>query len=141
MAKKGAKKSTAKSAKKTSAKTTKRTTKKAGMKMKTTGKKATRKAAGKTTTKKAAGPKKKRTLNPALRAPYTPSTQLAAIVGTSPLPRQEVVSKLWKYIKKNGLQDRQTINADEKLKPIFGNKKAVTMFEMQKHVSKHLTKA
>lgn len=144
MAKKGAKKSTAKSAKKTSAKSaTKRaaTTKKAGMKMKTTGKKATRKAAGKTTTKKAAGPKKKRTLNPALKAPYTPSAQLAEIVGAMPLPRQEVVSKLWKYIKKNGLQDRQTINADEKLKPIFGNKKAVTMFEMQKHVSKHLTKA
>jgi chromatin remodeling complex protein RSC6 len=142
MAKKGAskgKKTTAKSAKKSSAK--KATTKKAGMKMKTTGKTATRKAAGRATTKKAAGPKKKRTLNPALKAPYTPSTQLAEIVGAAPLPRQEVVSKLWKYIKKNGLQDRQTINADEKLKPIFGNKKAVTMFEMQKHVSKHLTKA
>jgi len=141
MAKKGAKKTTAKTAKKTSAKKGKTTTKKAGMKMKTTGKTATRKAAAKTTTKKAAAPKKKRTLNPALKAPYTPSTQLAEIVGAAPLARQEVVSKLWKYIKKNGLQDRQTINADEKLKPIFSNKKAVTMFEMQKHISKHLTKA
>jgi chromatin remodeling complex protein RSC6 len=79
-------------------------------------------------------------LNPALKAPCTPSVHLAEIVGATPLPRQEVVSKLWKYIKKNGLQDRQNINADEKLKPIFGNKKVVTMFEMQKHVSKHLTK-
>ena len=118
----------------------KKTTKKAGKTAKkATAKKATAKMGAKTT-KKAAGPKKKRTLNPALKAPYTPSAQLAEIVGASPLPRQEVVSKLWKYIKKNGLQDRQTINADEKLKPIFGNKKSVTMFEMQKHVSKHLTK-
>jgi upstream activation factor subunit UAF30 len=130
-------------------KATKKTAKKATAKKaagKTTAKKATaKKAAGKTTAKKAtakkaAAPKKKRTLNPALKAPYTPSAQLAEIVGASPLPRQEVVSKLWKYIKKNGLQDRQNINADEKLKPIFGNKKVVTMFEMQKHVSKHLTK-
>ena len=118
----------------------KKATKKSAKK---TAKKATKKAATKKmgATKKAAGPKKKRTLNPALKAPYTPSAQLAEIVGASPLPRQEVVSKLWKYIKKNGLQDRQNINADEKLKPIFGNKKVVTMFEMQKHVSKHLTKA
>lgn len=108
---------------------------------KATAKKATAKKATAKTAKKAAAPKKKRTLNPALKAPYTPSAQLAEIVGASPLPRQEVVSKLWKYIKKNGLQDKQTINADEKLKPIFGNKKSVTMFEMQKHVSKHLTKA
>ena len=120
--KKSAKKATAKSAK--SAKSAKKATMKAGKK----------------SMKKAAGPKKKRTLNPALKAPYTPSAQLAEIVGASPLPRQEVVSKLWKYIKKNGLQDKQTINADDKLKPIFGNKKSVTMFEMQKHVSKHLTK-
>lgn len=125
-----AKKTTKKSAKKATKKATTKAAKKA----------ATKKTATKKTAK-AAGPKKKRTLNPALKAPYTPSAQLAEIVGASPLPRQEVVSKLWKYIKKNGLQDRQTINADEKLKPIFGNKKSVTMFEMQKHVSKHLTKA
>ena len=136
-----AKKTTKKAAKKTAKKTsTKKTTKKAAAKTakKATAKKATQKASKKAA--KAAGPKKKRTLNPALKAPYTPSTQLAEIVGTSPLPRQEVVSKLWKYIKKNGLQDRQNINADDKLKPIFSNKKVVTMFEMQKHISKHLTK-
>ncbi len=122
-----------KATKKAAKKTAKKATKKAATK-----KAATKKAAG--ATKKAAGPKKKRTLNPALKAPYVPSAQLAEIVGASPLPRQEVVSKLWKYIKKNGLQDRQTINADDKLKSIFG-KKSVTMFEMQKHISKHLTKA
>ncbi|MES2965070.1 MAG: SWIB/MDM2 domain-containing protein [Bdellovibrionota bacterium] len=121
------KKATKKAAKKTTAK-------------KATAKKATKKAAGAKATKKSAGPKKKRTLNPALKAPYTPSAQLALVVGAAPLPRQEVVSKLWKYIKKNGLQDRQNINADEILKPIFSNKKVVTMFEMQKHISKHLTK-
>lgn len=132
------KKATKKAAKKTTKKSTaKKATKKAAPK-----KAATKKAAGaKATTKKAAGAKTKRTLNPALKAPYTPSAQLAEIVGATPIPRQEVVSKLWKYIKKNGLQDKQTINADDKLKPIFGNKKSVTMFEMQKHVSKHLTKA
>jgi len=134
MAKKKAAKKTAKKApaKKT---TVKKTAKKAPAKKAAPKKAATAKA------KKAAAPKKKRTLNPALKAPYTPSTHLAEIVGAAPLPRQEVVSKLWKYIKKNGLQDRQNINADDKLKPIFGNKKVVTMFEMQKHVSKHLTKA
>ena len=124
--------------KKATKKAAKKTTKKAAAK--TTKKAAPKKAAAKTT-KKAAAPKKaKRTLNPALKAPYTPSAQLAEIVGAKPLPRQEVVSKLWKYIKSNGLQDRQNINADDKLKPIFG-KKVVTMFEMQKHISKHLTKA
>lgn len=130
-------------AKKATKKAAKKTTAKKATAKKTTAKKATAKAAtAKTaTTKKAAAPKKKRALNPALKAPYTPSAQLAEIVGAQPLPRQEVVSKLWKYIKKNGLQDKQTINADDKLKPIFGNKKSVTMFEMQKHVSKHLTKA
>lgn len=121
--------------KKATKKSAKKTTKKA-----TTAKAATTKKAA-ATTKKAAAPKKKRALNPALKAPYTPSAQLAEVVGAAPLPRQEVVSKLWKYIKKNGLQDKQNINADDKLKPIFGGKKTVTMFEMQKHVSKHLTKA
>lgn len=131
--KKSAKTRTASSAKKTGKKTTgkKATAAQARMSAKTAKRGASKKAA----------PKKKRTLNPALRAPYTPSAQLAQIVGATALPRQEVVSKLWKYIKKNGLQDRQNINADDKLKPIFGNKKTVTMFEMQRHVSKHLTKA
>ena len=64
------------------------------------------------------------------------------MVGSSPLPRTEVTKKLWAYIKRNGLQDsknRRTINADEKLRPVFGGKSQVTMFEMTKLVSKHLS--
>lgn len=143
-----AKAKTAKKAatKKAPAKAKKATTKKATTaKSASASKSKSASAKSSATTKKTAssGAKSKatkRTLNPALKAPYTPSAQLAEIVGATPLPRQEVVSKLWQYIKKNGLQDKQTINADDKLKPIFGNKKSVTMFEMQKHVSKHLTK-
>ncbi|MBK9322084.1 MAG: SWIB/MDM2 domain-containing protein [Bdellovibrionaceae bacterium] len=117
---------------------------------KATKKVATKKAAPKKATKKAA-PKKaaapkakkaatKRKPNPAFMKPLTPSTTLAAVVGATPLPRTEVVKKLWAYIKKNGLQDsknRRNINADDKLKPIFG-KNTVSMFEMTKLVSKHL---
>ena len=72
--------------------------------------------------------------------PLTPSADLAAIVGSNPLPRTEVVKKMWDYIKKNGLQDKvnkRNINADDKLLKIFG-KKQVTMFEMTGLVSKHL---
>ena len=67
---------------------------------------------------------------------------LAAVVGKGPLPRSEVVKKLWVYIKKHDLQDpkkRRNINADDKLKVVFGGKKTVDMFEMTKLVSKHLT--
>ena len=79
--------------------------------------------------------------NPAFMKPLTPSPELAAIVGSTPLPRTEVTSELWKYIKKNGLQDQQNkrmINADDKLKAVFGGKSSVSMFEMTKLVSKHL---
>ncbi len=72
--------------------------------------------------------------------PLQPSEKLAAVVGTSPLPRTEVVKKLWDYIKKNDLQDkanRRMINADEKLKPIFG-KNQISMFEMNKLIAGHL---
>jgi chromatin remodeling complex protein RSC6 len=72
--------------------------------------------------------------------PLTPSAHLAAVVGTTPLPRTEVVKKLWEYIKKHNLQDaanKRMINADAKLKPIFG-KDQVSMFEMTKLVSAHL---
>lgn len=115
-------------------------------------KKAAKKAAPKKATKaaapkkavKAAKPKKaaatKRKPNPAFMKPLTPSTALAAIVGAGPLPRTEIVKKIWGYIKKHGLQDaknRRNINADDKLKPIFG-KASVSMFEMTKLVSKHL---
>ena len=77
----------------------------------------------------------------AFMKPLTPSAELTKIVGSKPLPRTEVVKKLWAYIKKNKLQDsknRRNINADENLKVIFG-KKTVNMFEMTKLVSKHLS--
>ena len=76
-------------------------------------------------------------------APLTPSAQLAEIVGAKPLPRPQVAKKMWDYIHKHGLQDkvnRRMIHADDKLKPIFGGKKTVTMFELTKFASKHLTK-
>ena len=77
-----------------------------------------------------------------IHAPVTPSADLGAVVGAGPMPRSEIVSKLWDYIKKNGLQDskdKRQINADDKLEKIFG-KKSVSMFEMNKHVSAHVTK-
>jgi upstream activation factor subunit UAF30 len=86
--------------------------------------------------KKASG----RKVNPALMKPLQPSPQLAAVVGSSPLPRPEVVSKVWAYIKKNDLQNPQNkreILADDKLEAVFGKKK-VTMFEMNKHLAAHL---
>jgi len=79
--------------------------------------------------------------NAAFMKPVTPSSALAEVVGAKPLPRTEVTKKLWAYIKKNGLQDsknRRMINADATLKPIFGGKSTVNMFEMTKLVGKHL---
>jgi chromatin remodeling complex protein RSC6 len=79
--------------------------------------------------------------SPALSRPVTPDAELAAVVGPEPLPRPQVVKKLWDYIKSEGLQDtknRRMINADEKLRPIFDGKDQVSMFEMTKHVSKHI---
>lgn len=80
--------------------------------------------------------------NPALMKPLTISAELEAVVGKGPMARGQVVKKLWEYIKKNDLQDaknRRNINADAKLKPIFGGKAVVNMFEMTKLVSKHLS--
>ena len=77
----------------------------------------------------------------ALQKPLQPSKELAAVVGSSPLPRGEVVSKIWDYIRKNNLQNpenRREILADDKLEPVFGKKK-VTMFEMNKHLAQHLS--
>ena len=76
----------------------------------------------------------------ALQQPFRPSTELAAVVGSDPLPRGEVVSKVWEYIKAKGLQnpeDRREIVADDKLEAVFGTKR-VTMFEMNKHLARHL---
>jgi len=95
-------------------------------------------AAKKVAAKKA--PAKKRTPNAAFMKALTPSAALASIVGNSPLPRTEVVSKLWAYIKKNKLQDavnKRMINADAKLKEVF-NKAQVSMFEMAGLIGKHL---
>ena len=111
-----------------------------------TKKKAKSKPAKKTvkkTVKKAAKKvvKKKRKANPALMKPVQPSAELSAIVGSKPLSRGQLTKKLWDYIKKNKLQDqvkRTMIHADDNLKPIFGGKKLVSMFEMTKLVSKHV---
>jgi chromatin remodeling complex protein RSC6 len=86
-------------------------------------------------------PAAKRKPNAAFMKPMTPSGDLAAVVGASAIPRTEVTKKLWDYIKKNKLQDavnRRMINADEKLKAVFGGKKVVSMFEMTKLVAAHL---
>ena len=81
-------------------------------------------------------------LNSAFMKPMRVSEDLAQVVGQGPMPRSEVVKKLWAYIKKNGLQDKQNkrnINADENLKKVFGGRATVNMFEMTKLVSKHLS--
>jgi len=83
-----------------------------------------------------------RKINAAFMKPLKVSEELAAVVGNGPMPRSEVVKKLWVYIKKNGLQDaknRRNINADANLKKVFNGKATVDMFEMTKLVSKHLS--
>lgn len=96
--------------------------------------------ASKSESSKAAGKKPAGKKPNALQQPLQPSKELAAVVGDGPLPRGDVVSKIWEYIKKNDLQNpenRREILADDKLEPIFGKKK-VTMFEMNKYLSQHL---
>jgi upstream activation factor subunit UAF30 len=98
------------------------------------------KPAAKKTAKKAAK-KPARKPNAAFMRPVTPSATLAVVIGDKPIPRTEVTKRLWIYIKKNGLQDaknRRMINADDKLKPVFGGKASVSMFDMTKLVGKHL---
>ena len=83
----------------------------------------------------------KRAPNPAFMKPMQPDAALGAVVGNNPMPRTEITKKLWGYIKKNNLQDakeRRMINADDKLKPVFGGKGKVSMFEMTKLVNKHI---
>jgi len=80
--------------------------------------------------------------NAAFMKPMQPSGSLSAVVGSNPLPRTEVTKKLWAYIKRKGLQDsknRRMINADDALRPVFGGKRQVSMFEMTKLVNKHLS--
>ena len=91
--------------------------------------------------KKAAKPAVKRKPNAAFMKPMTPSAILGAVIGAAPAPRTEVTKKIWAYIKKHGLQDaknKRMINADDKLKELFGGKKQVSMFDMTKLVGKHL---
>jgi chromatin remodeling complex protein RSC6 len=132
-AKKAAKKPAAKKpAKKTAAK--KPAAKKPAAKKATVKKPAAKKTAAKK-------PAAKRKPNAAFMKAMTPSASLAAVIGGSPMPRTEVTKKIWDYIKKNKLQDsinRRLINADEKLKAVFGGKGKVSMFEMTKLVSNHL---
>ena len=133
---------TAKKAKKAAKKApAKKAAKKAAPKKATAKKAAPKKAAAKKAApKKAAKKKVARKPNAAFMKPLTPSGPLAAIIGSTPMPRTEVTSKIWAYIKKNKLQDavnKRMINADEKLKELFGKAKA-DMFELTKYVSKHL---
>ena len=98
-------------------------------------------AAKKPAAAKAKKPAAKRKPNAAFMKPMMPSATLAGVVGANPMPRTEVTSKLWGYIKKNNLQDktnRRMINADDKLREVFGGKKQVSMFEMTKLVARHL---
>lgn len=128
--KKAAKKTTKKAAKKAPAKAAKKSAKKA----------APKKAAPKKAKKAAKKSGAKRKPNAAFMAPLTPSTQLAEVIGNKGMPRTEIVKKIWDYIKKNNLQDkknRRMINADAKLKPIFG-KDQISMFELAKVVNKHV---
>jgi chromatin remodeling complex protein RSC6 len=116
---------------------------------KTAGRKKSRKkaarrpAARKKTAKRAkkrSGAKRKP--NPAFMRPLQPSAKLAAVIGNSPMPRTQVISKLWAYIKRNGLQDarnRRAINADEKLRPLFGGRSQVTMFDLAKIANQNLS--
>jgi upstream activation factor subunit UAF30 len=101
--------------------------------------KAAKKGGRKSSKRKSSG--KKRTPNAAFMKPMKPSSDLASVVGSSPMPRTEVTKKLWQYIKRKGLQDsknRRMINADENLRPIFGRSQ-VSMFEMTRLVNKHLS--
>ena len=118
--------------------------KKAKAAKKKTAKKVAKKVAKKPkkkAVKKAAKPKAKRKPNPAFMMPLQPDAALGAVVGNKPLPRTQVVKKIWDYIKARGLQDknnRRMINADEAMMAVFDGKRQVSMFEMTKLVNKHL---
>jgi len=122
--------------------TAKRKSKKSAKKSgKKAAKRPAKKAARKAAPKKAKKAASKRKPNAAFMKAMTPSAVLAAVVGSMPLPRTEVTKKIWDYIKKNKLQDsinKRLINADEKLRQVFGGKRQVSMFEMTKLVSNHL---
>jgi upstream activation factor subunit UAF30 len=105
-------------------------------------KKSAKKSMRKSPARKAAKKTRaKRKPNPAFMKAMTPSAILGSIIGNKPMPRTEVTKKIWEYIKKNKLQDslkRTMINADERMRDLFGGKRQVSMFEMTKHINKHL---
>jgi len=110
---------------------------KKGAKRGGTKKRATARKTRRTTKRSGA----KRAPNPAFMKPMQPDAALGAVVGNSPMPRTEITKKLWQYIKRNGCQDqkeRRMINADDKLRAVFGGKNKVSMFEMTKLVNKHM---
>ena len=122
----------------------KKAAKKAGKKKAAKKKAAPKKAAKKKPAKKAKRKGTGRKPGPGLTAPMQPDETLAAVIGDRAIPRTEVTKRIWDYIRKNGLQDeknRRQINADDKLKALFGGKKNVTMFELTKHVSNHMKPA
>ncbi|MDQ2656733.1 MAG: SWIB/MDM2 domain-containing protein [Bacteroidota bacterium] len=128
----------AKKAKKAAKKAAKKSPKKAAKK---SAKKSAKKVARKAPKKKAAKKKSARKPNAAFMAPLNLSPALAEVVGSKPLPRTEIIKKIWGYIKKNGLQDsknRRMINADAKLKPLFGGKSQISMFELAKVVNNNV---
>ncbi len=101
---------------------------------------AKKSAAKKAPAKKVAKKKSARKVSPVMLILLTPSTTLSAVIGSKPLPRPHIIKKVWEYIKKNKLQDkknRRMINADEKLKPFFGGKNQVSMFDLAKFINKH----
>ena len=110
---------------------------------KKSAKKSARKPARRTTARKSAKKSgKKRTPSAAFMKPMQPDAALGAVVGNNAIPRTEVTKKIWAYIKRNGLQDsknRRAINADDKLRPVFGGQSQVTMFDMTKLVNRHLS--
>ena len=128
----------AKKVKKAAKKAAKKPAKKAAKKV---AKKAPKKAAKKAPKKKAAKKKSARKPNAAFMAPLTPSPALADVIGNKGLPRTEIIKKIWDYIKKNKLQDQKNkrmINADAKLKTLFGGKTQISMFDLAKVVSKNV---
>jgi upstream activation factor subunit UAF30 len=119
----------------------KKVAKKAVAKKAPAKKAAAKKVAKKVVKKAVKKAKTARKPNAAFMKPMTPSAVLAAVIGSNPLPRTDVTKKVWDYIKKHKLQDavnRRNINADDKLKAVFGGKKTVSMFEMTKLISGHL---
>ena len=105
-------------------------------------KKSAKKSVKRTAKKAAKRSGKKRTPSAAFMKPVKPDAALSAVVGSNPLPRTELTKKLWQYIKRHGLQDaknRRAINADDNLRPVFGGRSQVTMFDMTKLVNKHVS--